>query len=416
MTKKILMTLIAAAFVLGSGLDVFAFSKPIESVVRETDAAEGPVSIRYFKEGHSAVNPNAAVCPTGLVDPAGGRYCEINHTNKPNKGKVGYKGTLEDIFNWDGNYGLYMGAWDTEFGTGTPDHKGYYAWVGQNVADTDQDDLWAAGCVGVKSNNTCLGAAEPANSAGTEIANTTQGIISPWGGLRPIPVPKPSATTDPLVIQLDWTAVSVIGVAPADPVQYDLYYVANVGGSCAAPTADAYTFLKTVTGTSTTVSAADLGIGDQDSAFFALKIRYPGPTSEVLSRYLSANSQCVGFGAFDVQVVDLSSRYVGRNNIEVNWRTELEDGVVGFYVTRSFTQNGPYQRVSSLIPAKGEPSSYSFIDAINTRAPRGSGVFYTLEVVDIDDAITTVGPTATELPNLNPGVVPKKFERPIRRR
>lgn len=416
MMKKILITLIAAAFVFGIGVDVFAASKPIESIVRETDAAPGEVTVRYFKEGSDLVNPNGNACANGLV--AGPeRYCPITHTNKPSKNKVGYKGSLEDIFNWDGNFGLYMAAWDTEFDSGTAFHKGFYAWMGHTVADADQDDLWAAGCTGTAASSSCLGAAQPDNAAGTEISNTTQGVISPWGGLRPIPVPKPTATADKLNIQLDWAAATVIGTAPADPVQYDLYYVANVGGDCTAPVAADYTFLKTVTGTSTTVNAADLGIGDQDSAFFALKIRYPGAATEVLSRYLSANSQCVGFGAFDVKVVDLASRYVGRNNVEVSWRTELEDGVVGFYVTRSLNQNGQYERVSSLIQAKGEPSAYSFIDSVNPRfmTPQASGVFYKLEVVDIDDAITVVGPTATELPNLNPRVRPKKFDRPVRR-
>jgi hypothetical protein len=57
--------------------------------------------------------------------------------------------------------------------------------------------------------------------------------------------------------------------------------------------------------------------------------------------------------------------------------------------------------VSDLIPAKGEPSAYSFLDSVNPnelpRRLQASGVFYKVETIDIDDRVQAFGPTQVEL-------------------
>ena len=393
--KKILLLALGVA-VLGMlfAPTAQAASKPFYAIIGNTTEDTGsPVYVRYFSAETGKVNPGGADACTGTWDPP---YCQINHTNK--SGKVGYKGYLEDIFNFDGNYHVYQAAWDTEFDSGTPNHRGYYAWMAKLVQADDTDDAWAPGCSGTRRNNSCLGSSGSDEAAGSDIENTPQGTLAPWGGLKPIPVPLPQGV-DGDVIHLQWEAATCLG-DPGGDIQYDLYYV--VKDSCDAPTADEFTFLKTVTGTTTDVTAAELGINpdDPNGVFFALKLRYPTAGDEVVSRYFSANSQCIAFGGIAVEVVDIQAKWLRRNQVQVSWATELEDGVKGFYVLRGFTPNGPFERVSDLVPANGEPSKYTFIDTIT---PRGrvaaSGLFYKIEAIDYDEGQKVFGPAQAELPS-----------------
>ena len=326
--------------------------------------------------------------------------------NKPAKHKVGYKGYLSDTFGWGSppSGTVFCAVWDTEFGSGSADHRGYYAWMCKPVNDGDQQDIWAPGCAGTRESVSCLGSADPDNAAGHEVDNTPLGTIAPHGGLRPIPVPLPMNPVEGDTIHLSWNAVDVLGDTSMGDAQYDLYYVVREEAEgCAAPTADEFTFLKTVAGTSTDVTTGELGFNpdEKKGVYFALRIRYPnaGGGTEVVSRYLSANSQCIAFGGIAVNVVNIEAKWLRRNQVQVSWETELEDGVVGFYVQRAFTPNGPFERVSDLVPANGEPSKYTFIDTVTVNGRiAASGLYYKIEAVDANEGQKVFGPAQAELP------------------
>lgn len=392
MLKKIVMAAALTGLILMMAPTAFA-QYTFFSVVRQTEAQPGTVWHRYYTPGQDPVNAAAPdICATDGFEEYGPNqwYCATGHTNKPDKDKVGYVGTLNDLFNFNGDDcgSLYHAVWDTEIDAGLTTHAGYYAWMAGNVNCDEQADNWADSCAGTQRAAKCFGSADIDNAAGSAVANAPGGGLDPRGGLRPIPVPLPdnvdSATGD---ISLSWNEASTIG-DHAESAQYDLYYVVR-DGACDAPTADEFTFLRTEAGTSTVVNTTtDLGFDptEQKGVFFAIKLRYPNSAAyEVVSRYLSGNSQCIAFGGFAADVVDIKASWMGGNRVAVSWRTELEDGALGFYVTRALNPNGPFERVSNMIPANGEPSSYSHVDQINPRALNmsgASGLFYKIETID----------------------------------
>jgi len=239
--------------------------------------------------------------------------------------------------------------------------------------------------------------------------------------LSPIPVPKPgfvNATTT----NVTWDPVASTGKNPgAAPQGYDLYVAKNTGACGSPPAPEAFSFLRNVNGTSTTVTDSELGLSGPTGVYFALKIRYGAtavgtePSKAVVSRYLSANSACVAKGGLAASVYDIAASFAGQNNVEVTWKTSLEDGVRGFYVSRATTLDGQYQRVSGLIPASGEASSYSFIDTIQrpVGSARVTGLYYKIESIDIDDNATAFGAVKANLPGPGRGeVMSKGAERP----
>jgi len=80
----------------------------------------------------------------------------------------------------------------------------------------------------------------------------------------------------------------------------------------------------------------------------------------------------------------------------VNWQSGLEGGLSGFYVGRSQNASGPFARVSELIRAKGDDSSYSTTDRV--AAGNSRVYYYRLEIVGSDGSITTSSPAAVTLP------------------
>jgi hypothetical protein len=112
----------------------------------------------------------------------------------------------------------------------------------------------------------------------------------------------------------------------------------------------------------------------------------------------------------------------------IEWQTATELDNAGFYVQRSLTIDGGYERISTFIPTMGDPLtgySYSFIDP---NIQEGVVYFYRLEAVDtgnnshLFDPVSayagppTPTPTATPSPTitetLSPGVTPSATASP----
>lgn len=385
---------------------------------------------RYYSLSTNKVNPACEQnCPTKpCIADGASTVCQLTYfagtTKNPN---TGFRGYQEDLFNFGAASGSTFNAvFDAERNGGAGNHQGFYAW-NTGVVATGTTSAWnTLNCVGTLAGD-CLGNAAEANARPqTNVpaaSGAVGGSIGVIGGLSPIPVPKPSfvnATTT----NVSWDAVASTGKNPGvSPAGYDLYVAKNAGGCGAAPAPGAFSVLRTVTGNSTTVTDADLGISGPTGVYFALKIRYgvtpanpPDPAVAVVSRYLSANSACVAKGGLSANVYELAAKYAGKTNVEVSWKTSLEDGVRGFYVSRATTQNGPYVRVSDLIPAKGEASAYSFIDAIQVPAGtmKGSGLWYKVETIDIDDNAVEYGPTKAQMPSQGNAIIKQRTAKPSR--
>ena len=291
-------------------------------------------------------------------------------------------------------------------------HQGFYGWVRGTVTD-GSTSLWNdLNCAGVNGTD-CLGVATSGNarSETTGVPSSSGGPAIPnVGGMSPIPVPKaaPGSTSDSF--NLSWGAIASVGEnAGAAPLGYEVWG-ARTASCASAATAGQFQFVKLVPGTSTTVLLSEVP-GTGEAVTFALKIRFPAAGGTAMStRFLSANGQCFLGGGLSASVYELAAKYAGKTNVEVTWKTSLEDGVRGFYVSRATTQNGPYARVSELIAAKGEASSYSFIDAVQmpAGAVKATGLWYKVETIDIDDNAVEYGPTKAQLPGPNRDAIIKQ--------
>ncbi len=376
-------------------------------VLSTTD--QGSAYFRYFTAGDNRINSPGADSCTGknyVWDPP---YCQALF-----RATGGYKGFVDDIFNYGGPVDgtVFNVVYDLQQGAGTSGHTGYYFWGAKGVA-RGESSLWnAVDCVGTTATS-CVGQGTTANAAGTDVTNAPTGAIPPLAGsgFRPIPVPLAQVTLPPTgVVNLSWREAAPVG--PGGTARYDVYYAISTG-TCSAPTDAGFTFLKTVSGLATAVNVTtDLGansfpISDPKCITFALKIRYPNAgTTEVVSRYLSANGQAVAFGGIATRVYAVVARYVGQNNIEVGWKSSLEDGTQGYYVSRAFTMNGEYTRVSDLIPASGA-GAYTFIDTIQA-AKKATGVYYRIESLDMDDSVTVTDPVKALLPKPDKKIIKQR--------
>lgn len=404
--------------------------------VPNTDPYPTEPYIRYYTHETGA---GPQVSPAGQFN-CGGKaiwdppYCKSFYAQAD--AKQTYRAFTENKDNWDPplSFGDEAAAvWDLELNDGTAQRTGYYGWATGTINDGDTYLWYAEDCVGTLTAS-CLGPLNPASGEGHEIPNVpfgegTDSVLENEYGMRPIPVPKPQGY-DPAtgIIDYAWEPASNVGPTALD-ADYELWYFVDDGsdGLCDFPIAGSdFTYLKDVpetTGTIDVVNELGLGATSQNCVFAALKIVYPpaGGTDKITTRYVSRSGQAV-YLADDgtaVTVTNIQAKWIGGTNVQVSWETGLEDGLVGFYVTRGLSANGPFERVSDLIRANGEPSAYNFIDRISI--PGGlqtvpEGLFYQIETIDIDDEILEFGPVQADLPvQTRPRVAPERQIRGFRR-
>ncbi len=406
MKKRMLLGLLAAAVLLFLPVTAQAASFPIESNLTETDPQPEIIWQRYFTPASAKVN-GSDNCPYTVDDD---RACEMGLYKSNPRAYRGYSENIEGFDNQPFGTTFYH-ILDMELNPGTGQHEGYYAWAGQ-VVDGNETMLWRdPNCVG-GSPVACMGPCNQAYGDAVPVPNVPRGTKNGRGGLRPIPVPR-AGNYDSVAgsIDLDWERATAQDIG--DEAAYDINYaiLAPGGGACPDATPADFTLLRTEpAGTlSTTVLLSDLGLapGDEQCVTFAIRLNlsnYFGGAS-MTTKFLSSNGQAVyiGGGGLAAQIYDIKAVGI-RQGAQVSWKTSLEDGVRGFYVTRAFTQDGPYSRVSDLIRAKGEPSAYTYLDNNVPAGARlqGNGVFYQIESIDIDDAVQTFGPVELEVPQAFP--------------
>jgi hypothetical protein len=392
-----------------------AASQPFNSNLDDTLLApwndEGrPVFSNYFQDGGDTMDP--LDCTTDVVNDT---WCRGNFFGPP-KGGPAWRGPNSDIVNYDGVDGqMYHAVWSAELGVDTAEHRGYYAWVCKTVNVGEDSDWQPPDCVGDAQPATCIGNPDPTEvGPAADFWGGPDPSVNPQDALTPMPIPYQvdDGTPNDELVTLEWNAVQAQGECTSE-ADYSLYYYIDdlSDGVCNQPTAADLTFLKTVTTNTATVNVVDeLGINldDAKGVVWALKLFFPQVIDanrgnwDKESLYFSGNSLCTSFDTgLAAEVINLAAQHVGGRNVSVTWETSLEQNVRGFYVTRSFTADGQYQRVSQLIPAAGEPSTYSFVDKIDMSGTRTrvSGLFYKIEVIDNEDNVSTFGPTSVERPD-----------------
>ncbi|MFN7966106.1 MAG: hypothetical protein U0V87_10515 [Acidobacteriota bacterium] len=414
MKKKNTIAVLAGLLALTAGAALAG--TPFSSSVHNTPSAVpgGTVFQRYFAALASGVSPDCSTnCGAGgCVTTDGQQTCQLTTRNSAGA-YLGYDSNSDNYFpagTGDGN--TFQALLEAQGGAGTSGHIGYYGWTSKVVLSTDQSKKNVADCTGTNAAS-CLGNANSTNSrdiSGVPNADGGAAGTQRFGGLSPVPAPRVTSYSPATgITNLGWDA-AVSNTGSLTAVSYDLHFFK---GACNInPNETQFTLLKNVTGTSTTVANADVGAGPSDCVTYALRpvlANIVGGT--VKTRFLSSNSQQVrvsGSGGA-ATVFDISAKWASANNVEVNWKTSLEDGVRGFYVSRATTENGTYVRVSSLIAAKGEASAYTFVDAVQVQGiQKASGLFYKIETVDIDDNVAAFGPAKAQLPVPGKGVIQQR--------
>lgn len=403
MVKKLALALVGVAVLVAAAAPASADSRVYYGSVQETGATAfgNNVYARTYNPGFATVSPGLGACnSSGTIvgrDDAT-RSCQLKFNSA---GLGGYRSHSDDIFNDNGTSGQRrIVVFDAVSGTNAS-RVGYYFIAGRSVSQTGDPNSAhnTAGCTGSLA-QTCVGQGNNSNASGSAIANTPLGTISNGGGFRPIPVPlvtSANRTTGDIV--LSWAEASSVNDVLA--IAYELVGVAKDAASPPASEAEYTVPLGSFSAPGATVNTSAFGFGPTVPKiyYFAIRLVYPSAGgTRVASRFLSANSAGVTFGGLAATVTNIRAKLVGGQGIAVSWDTSLEDGVKGFYVTRSFTQNGTYERVSGLVAAKGQPSSYTFIDTnVPAGQVRATGVYYKIDTVDVDDQLQSFGPAKADL-------------------
>lgn len=403
---KIKNTIVLVAAVLLLSVPAMA-QTPFEASVLDSGDI-GSTFVRYFTEGASdAINP---ACPDPAEpDPFGDgqamSYCQTGFT--VGKSGSGYRGYTENTFNFDAQIGVpYYAVFDyQDAGAGDQDGaRGFYACSVSTIVAGSTSSWFTPDCSGATATH-CIGAHANDYSAGRDIGSVPGGPINTRGGLRPIPVPRVDSFNDTTGdAALSWDAADCRG--ETNPVLYDLYQSSvAAGGSCDRANIGDFTLVQSgINGTSANVNA---GTGE-NCVSYALRLVY-GSTGlggiPVKSRFLGANGQPIytGAGGLSNDIYDIVVRPLSGASAEITWKSALEDGVSGYFVTRATSVDGQFQRVSDLIPANGS-GSYSFVDRLNARGRiSGTGLFYSIEQVSADGSVESFGPVQLELGDALPG-------------
>lgn len=305
---------------------------------------------------------------------------------------------------------------DTEANGLACDHTAFYSVQGLLALSSGNPsgDFRTSGCPGLSVVN-CFERADGTDARTTPLNNTHTGYggnphsIPSVGGLSPVPVVRvsfPGSGCAAGQARLTWDEpelyVNTMKGGVQSPVKgVRLYSNSNGCGFC--PDGEN----GWVAGAAFPRGAGATGVCVPITAptWFALTVRLTGPgggANEVEtgrvggSGFVGANSQCVSPGGTAVRIANISARYVGRGSVNVNFTTGLEGGVQSYYVTRSTSPLGPFERVSEALAPRGDSSTYAFTDKVRTAL--GRNVYYSVEVVGTDGVSQRSATASVTLP------------------
>ena len=399
-----------------------AIQGSVGEVTTADGAALGTVGFRIWSAlpgGTTVFNNNVASCRN--VRCIRSFVANTNLAAPGATGGGGYVGNAEatNAYNNDAQDSPFYELVDASMNDATGNHIGYFGVSGVTAANAGVGQFLTQVCSGANAQN-CFGridlayAQPPLTNTSSSYGGTS--TIKAIGGLNPIPNVKVASTGTPGSYLLTWgdpfTYTNAMrpspsaGAPPSPVVGVALYKNDRPTGDCSAPAGNDAAWAKM----SSYALGAGVNVPDTVPAgvgcrYYALKVELTGPgAAGVVESALGVNSQPAKGDATVVRISRFTTTYAGHGKVNVGWTSGVEGSTQGYYVTRGLTANGPFQRVSPLVAAKGSNSVYSYTDTPGTTSHT---YYYQLQIVGRDGSMSTSTPAAVTLPGRTTKVGPK---------
>jgi hypothetical protein len=426
MQKKIFVIGLLALVAVAGAVPLYA-ARPIQGAVGEVTTADGAalgtVGFRIWSAlpgGTTVFNNNLASCRN--VRCIRSFVTNTNLASPGAPGGGGYVGNAEatNAYNADAQDAPFYELADASMADATGNHIGYYGVSGVTANNAGTGQFLTQTCTTTAGQN-CFGridlayAQPPLTNTSSSYGGTS--TIKAIGGLNPVPNVKVASTGTPGSYLLSWgdpfsyaNAMRPSTTAPAPPspvVGVALYKNDRPTGDCSAPAGNDAGWTKMAShGLGAGVNVPDSVPAGVGCRYYALKVELTGPggSPAVMESALGVNSQPAKGDATVVRISRFTTTYAGHGKVNVGWTSGVENDTQGYYVTRGLTANGPFQRVSPLVAAKGSNSVYSYTDTPGTTS---TTYYYQLQIVGRDGAMATSTPAAVTLPGRTTKVGPK---------
>lgn len=425
MQKKIfiigLLALVAAAGVAPS-FAARVMQGTVGEVTTADAAALGTVGFRTWSAlpgGTTVFNNNTASCRMVRCIRSFVTNTSLAAPGAPGGG--GYVGNQEStgVYNSDAQDSPYYELADASMSDTTANHIGYYGVSGVTANNAGVGTFLTQAC-GTTGAQNCFGRIDAAY-AQAPLTNTSSSYggtstIKAIGGLNPVPNVKVASTGTPGSYLLGWgdpfsyagamRPSTSAGAPPSPVVGVALYKNDRPTGNCTAPAGNDAGWAKMASyGLGAGVNVPDTVPAGVGCRYYALKVELTGPgAAAVIESALGVNSQPAKGDATVVRISRFTTTYAGHGKVNVGWTSGVEGNTQGYYVTRGLTANGPFQRVSPLVAAKGSNSVYNYTDTPGTTSRT---YYYQLQIVGRDGSMSTSTSAAVNLPGRTTKVGPK---------
>lgn len=415
----------AALLAVALATPAFGFSAMSVAVLDlSVDPNPGVCALDRIWAQYNTSTLNASTCPTtgaGSCAAGGspGLPCNRGWTsNVQGSTRGGYFSHQDNSSGFAGftENSTFYAMMDQVSGAATGNYVGYYYLAGNLNSTTKTGKTVDENCVGTTSTS-CFLPGTNTRSAGSEpntrIDSDGNGgngrALDNKNGFRAIPSPRVASAG--ASVSLTWTAAVAVyepGAIALAPIDYKVYrfHDTPANNSCDAPAENAAGWTAIGTTAGGVLSFADLTPPTGgDCIFYALRLVIAGPSAlasgtdavvgQLTSMYKGASSQAVTLNPLASQVVNFRARYVGKNTFRTSWGLMTQGSVTGFHVSRSTAAEGAYTRVSPLIPATGDNTSYSYDDKVSRKL--GTTFYYKLESMAGDTVVSTTNPVSSSL-------------------
>jgi hypothetical protein len=102
-----------------------------------------------------------------------------------------------------------------------------------------------------------------------------------------------------------------------------------------------------------------------------------------------------------IEITSFTAEWDG-DEVRVDWETASELDIAGFYLQRAEALTGSFGRITTFIPAEGDPFSGFYYLYFDDDVTSGRDYWYLLEIVDTDQESESYGPVAALSSTLTP--------------
>jgi hypothetical protein len=397
--RKIRIMSLVLALAAAWAMPAFA-ARPIQGAVGEVTTADaaalGTVGWRIWSAlpgGTTVFNNNVASCRNVRCIRSFVTNATLAAPGAPGGGGYVSNAEATNAYNADAQEQPFYLLADADMSHATVNHIAFYGVSGVTANNAGLGQFLARDC-GATGGQNCAGRIDTV-SAGPPLTNTWgsyggTNTIRPVSGLNPVPNVRVVATGSGSFL-LTWNdprqypdTMRPSNFAPAPPspvIGVGLYKCDRPSGDATAPTGDDACWTKMGdyplgAGSAGVADTVPSGVGTR---WYSLTVRCVGPGGlpNEMETYRGANSQPARGDATSVRIEQVTASYAGHGNVLVGWKSGIEGDTLGYYVTRSSVPDGPYQRLSGLIPARGDATLYRYTDSVP--AATGRSYYYRIE-------------------------------------